>query len=108
MAEASYRQGIAKAHEDIEVLLEGGGVLRRLDENVVLADLGTRADTLFGLLTFSGYLKAEKRVLDPDDEPHYLLSIPNREVRGVFALGKNLRKTGVTVWVEKAPQKVRS
>jgi hypothetical protein len=74
----------ARAHEDIEALLDGSGVLRRLDENVVLADLDTRADTLFGLLTFSGYLKAEKRVLDPDDEPYYLLSIPNREVRGVY------------------------
>jgi hypothetical protein len=39
---------------------------------------------LFGLLTFSGYLKADKRVLDPEDEPYYLLSIPNREVRGVY------------------------
>ncbi len=74
----------ASAHDDMEALLEGGGVLRRLDENVVLADLDTRADALFGLLTFSGYLKAEKRVLDPDDEPYYLLSIPNREVRKVY------------------------
>ena len=74
----------AKAHDDIEALLDGRGVLRRLDENVVLSDLATRADTLFGLLTFSGYLKADKRVLDPEDEPYYLLSIPNREVRGVY------------------------
>ena len=74
----------AKAHDDIEALLEGQGVLRRLDENVVLSDLDTRADTLFGLLTFSGYLKAEKHVLDPKDEPYYLLTIPNREVRRVY------------------------
>jgi hypothetical protein len=74
----------AKAHTDIEALLGGSGVLRRLDENVVLSDLDTRADTLFGLLTFSGYLKAEKQVLDPHDEPYYLLSIPNREVRRVY------------------------
>jgi hypothetical protein len=74
----------AKAHDDIAALLEGRGVLRRLDENVVLSDLDARADTLFGLLTFSGYLKAEKHVLDPADEPYYLLSIPNREVRRVY------------------------
>ncbi len=59
-------------------------MLRRLDENVVLSDLDTRADTLFGLLTFSGYLKAEKHVVDPKDEPYYLLTIPNREVRRVY------------------------
>jgi hypothetical protein len=74
----------ATAHDDIEALLEERGVLRRLDENVVLSDLDVRADTLFGLLTFSGYLKAEKRVVDPEDEPHYLLTIPNREVRRVY------------------------
>jgi hypothetical protein len=74
----------AEAQDDIEALLEGRGLLRSLDENVVLTDLDTRADALFGLLTFSGYLKAEKRVIDPDDEPQYLLSIPNREVRGVY------------------------
>ncbi|MEM9458930.1 MAG: AAA family ATPase [Myxococcota bacterium] len=74
----------AKAHDDIEALLEGRGVLRRLDENVGLSELGTRVDTLFGLLTFSGYLRADKEVLDPTDEPHYRLTIPNREVRRVY------------------------
>lgn len=74
----------AKAHDDIEALLEGRGVLRRLDENVGLSELDTRVDTLFGLLTFSGYLRADKEVLDPADEPHYRLTIPNREVRRVY------------------------
>jgi hypothetical protein len=72
------------AQEDIETLLEGGGLLRTLDENVVLADIDTRADALWGLLTFSGYLKAEKRVIDAGEEARYLLSIPNREVRTVY------------------------
>jgi hypothetical protein len=74
----------AEAEEDVEALLEGGGLLRRLDENVVLSDIGARADALYSLLTFSGYLKADKRVIDPDEEPLYLLSIPNREVRTVY------------------------
>ncbi|MGK4004808.1 AAA family ATPase [Sorangium sp. So ce1036] len=74
----------SQVQKDIEALLEGSGVERRLDENVVLSDLGSRADALFGLLTFSGYLKAEKRSLGLDEEPHYRLSIPNREVRQVY------------------------
>jgi hypothetical protein len=73
-----------KAQGDIEALLEGRGVERRLDENVVLSDLDTRADTLFGLLTFSGYLRAERRAPEPGEEPQYLLTIPNREVRLVY------------------------
>ena len=44
----------ATAQEDIETLLEGGGLLRTLDESVALADIETRSDALFGLLTFSG------------------------------------------------------
>ena len=68
----------------METLLEGGGVDRHLDENVVLSDLDSRTDTLFGLLVFTGYLKAERRASDLDGEPHYHLSIPNREVRRVY------------------------
>jgi hypothetical protein len=74
----------AKARDDIEALLEGRGVVRRLDENVALSDMDTRTDTLFSLLTFSGYLKAEKQVLGPAEEPLYRLSIPNREVHQVY------------------------
>lgn len=71
--------------EDLETLLAGGGVERRLDEEVVLTDLATRVDALYGLLTFSGYLKAEKVIPAPGEEAHYRLSIPNREVRQVYS-----------------------
>lgn len=74
----------SQVEKDIEALLSGDGIERRLDENVVLSDLGTRSDTLFSLLTFSGYLRADKIAPDPDEEPHYRLSIPNREVRQVY------------------------
>ena len=74
----------ARAQKDIEALLEGRGVERLLDENVVLSDLDTRAAALFSLLTFSGYLKAESLPPDPGEEPRYRLSIPNREVRQVY------------------------
>jgi hypothetical protein len=69
----------------IEALLEGGSIERRVNEDVVLADLATRADALFGLLVFSGYLRAEVVEADPSEEITYRLSIPNREVRDVYA-----------------------
>ena len=68
-----------------EALLEGGSTSRRLEENVVLADLGRSEDALWSLLVFSGYLKAEEA---PDDElgrAVHRLSIPNREVREVYS-----------------------
>src|SRR5262249_20067210 len=50
----------------IEALLEGGSFERQLDDNVVLSDLDDDESTLWSLLVFSGYLKAEKRSLGLD------------------------------------------
>jgi hypothetical protein len=69
---------------EVEALLEGGSVERRLDENVVLADLTTREDALWSLLVFSGYLKAEELEGPLDEAIVYRLSIPNLEVRDVY------------------------
>lgn len=66
-------------------LLEGGSIERKVDENVVLADLETDEEALFNLLVFSGYLRAARVVNDPRDDIYYRLSIPNREVRDVYA-----------------------
>jgi hypothetical protein len=68
-----------------EDLLEGGGVERVLDESVALADLDVDEDALWSLLVFSGYLKPEKAGLDALERVVYRLSIPNREVREVYA-----------------------
>ena len=68
----------------IEVLLEGGSIERRLDENVVLTDLPKRESALWSLLVFSGYLKAEEVEGPLDETLPYRLSIPNREVREVY------------------------
>ena len=69
----------------IEALLEGGSVVRRVDENVVLVDLEREEGALFDLLVFSGYLRAERVVDESSEEILYRLSIPNREVRDVYA-----------------------
>ena len=68
-----------------EALLEGAGVERVLDENVVLSEVHDNEDALWSLLVFSGYLKAEKRPRGPMEQAAHLLSIPNREVRLVYA-----------------------
>ncbi len=68
-----------------EGLLEGGSVDRVLDENVVLEEIAENDDALFGLLVFSGYLKAEKHSQGPLEQAIHRLSIPNREVRLLYA-----------------------
>jgi hypothetical protein len=68
-----------------EALLSGGSLDRVLDDNVVLSDIRTDQDALWSLLVFSGYLKAEEVGLDSLGRAVHRLSIPNREVREVYA-----------------------
>ncbi|WP_437293504.1 AAA family ATPase [Sorangium sp. So ce426] len=65
-------------------LLDGGSVERVLDESVPLGELDRSDEVLWSLLVFTGYLRAEKRSRGPMEQPSHLLSIPNREVRGVY------------------------
>jgi hypothetical protein len=68
-----------------EDLLSGGGFERVLEENVALNELHRSQDALWSLLVLSGYLKAEEVGHDPMRGPVHRLSIPNREVRQVYA-----------------------
>ncbi len=68
-----------------ETLREGGAIERVLDENVVLSELHESEHALWSLLVFSGYLKAVEVTDDPLGRAVYRLSIPNREVRHVYA-----------------------
>lgn len=77
-----------------EALLEGGSVERMLDENVVLSEIREDESALWSLLTFSGYLKAEQIADDALGRAIHRLSIPNREVRHVYA-------TTFRTWMEK-------
>jgi len=67
-------------------LLEGGHIERALDENVVLSELHQSEGALWSLLVFAGYLNAEEIQGDEEElRPLHRLSIPNREVRQVYA-----------------------
>ena len=67
-----------------ETLLEGGSIVRVVEENVALADIRITQDALWSLLLFAGYLKAERRPVPSGEPPEHALSIPNREVRTVY------------------------
>lgn len=69
---------------DVEALLAGDSIERVLDENIALEQLQENPDTLWNLLVFAGYLKAEKRPRGRMEQPAHRLSIPNREVRQVY------------------------
>ena len=74
----------AAVQSEVYVLLGGGAIPRRLDENVVFSSLETDPGALWSLLLFSGYLKAAALPSGPLELPTYDLSIPNLEVREVY------------------------
>jgi len=74
----------AKLEPIFEAMLEGGGIERILDENVVLDQLARSDDALWSLLVFSGYLKAEARWRGAGEQEAHFLTIPNREVRLLY------------------------
>jgi hypothetical protein len=69
----------------LEGLLAGESMEQILDENVVLDDIERSDRALWSLLVFSGYLKAEKHAIAATGQAVHRLSIPNREVRIVYA-----------------------
>jgi hypothetical protein len=70
---------------DLETLLSGGSIERKVNEDVVLSELAHDPDMLFDLLLFTGYLRAEPMGELTRTEGIYRLTIPNREVREVYA-----------------------
>ena len=62
-----------------ETLLAGGSLDKRIDENIVLRDVGARADAVWSFLLFTGYLKAIE-VSMVDGRQWCKLAVPNTEV----------------------------
>lgn len=72
------REGDADLKSDFEVLLSGGSVEKRFDEQVSFDELGRRPGAVWGLLVAGGYLRIE--VADPPHEDGSILKITNHEV----------------------------
>ncbi len=69
---------------DVRRLLEGGAIEQPIYEGLVLSQVRETVSSLWTLLLFSGYLKAEEVPVPLGVEPRYRLSIPNLEVRKIF------------------------
>jgi len=66
---------------ELEALLEGGTIEKRIDESIVLRDISARTDAVWSFLLFTGYLNAME-VRYEEVEAIARLAIPNREVVG--------------------------
>jgi len=66
---------------ELESLVSGGTIDKRIDENVVLRDMANKPEIIWSFLLFCGYLKANRTWQNASGAWWGELSIPNREVR---------------------------
>jgi hypothetical protein len=70
---------------DMETLLSGGSIEKKIDEDIVFPELLENQGALWSLLVFSGYLRAERGPVTPGlPLPPARLSIPNEEVAQLY------------------------
>ena len=69
--------------QELEVLLAGGTLEKRLTENIIFAHLSTDPDAIWNFLLFAGYLKVieQKRI---DVKQYGVFTIPNDEIKSIF------------------------
>jgi hypothetical protein len=72
--------GQAGVREELEALLAGGTIDKRIEENIVLRDLATNPGKVWSFLLFTGYLTpVELRFVEGECEAR--LAVPNTEVK---------------------------
>ncbi len=71
--------------EELEQLIRGESIEKAIDENIVLKDIKTDDNSLWGFLLMGGYLKSTAKRWDPASATfYYTLSIPNEEVKTIY------------------------
>ena len=73
----------SKVREDLEILMNGGTIEKRIHENMTYADVHANDDNLWNFLFFTGYLKAGRK--HREKRQTYLeMSIPNEELASIY------------------------
>ena len=67
--------------QELDLVLSGRSLLKVLDDHLVLRNISARDDSLWQLLTMSGYLQARPAGMTPDGKRQlHELAVPNMEV----------------------------
>jgi hypothetical protein len=71
---------------ELESLIKGESIEKRIEENIVFGEIERRGDPLWSFLLFTGYLRYEAKRQDDFDSFKilYQLVIPNLEVRSIY------------------------
>jgi len=88
--------------QDLVILTQNGSIQKKINDNIVFADLGKDDDALWSFLLHSGYLRYDNLYIDPEDGAVKAdLSIPNFEVSSLY------KQDIVKNWFTAPPSKMR-
>ena len=74
-----------EARTDLETLMNGGSIEKRVHEDITYGDIHQSQDNLWNFLFFTGYLKKISERKDASGENLYLtMKIPNTEVKTIY------------------------
>ncbi|MCP4155040.1 MAG: AAA family ATPase, partial [bacterium] len=78
-------RGGKELRKEMEILLSGGAVEKRIEENIIFKDIRRKEELLWSFLLMGGYLKQEPmEKKERSENLFYRLSIPNVEVRVTY------------------------
>jgi hypothetical protein len=83
-----------------EILLSGGYVVQRVEEDLTYDDLLSSEENLWSMLYLTGYVTRvrEDQLISSLPEKYLALSIPNREIKEIF-------ESTIAKWFQKSAQK---
>ncbi|GAB6137993.1 AAA family ATPase [Halanaerobaculum tunisiense] len=76
-------EGGSELKTDLELLIKGGTVNKKIDENIVFGDIDKKSNLIWSFLLLSGYLRANSQERK-GGRLYCDLDIPNQEVRYIY------------------------
>lgn len=88
------READEEAREDLETLINGGTIEKRVHEEITYEDIHQTQDNLWNFLFFTGYLKKISERRDETGENVFLtMAIPNTEIKTIY-------KDSISYWFD--------
>jgi len=77
-------KGGKELKEELEILYRGESIEKTIEENIVMKEIETDENSLWGFLLMGGYLKPTGKRMDSSGSICYKLAIPNMEVKTIY------------------------
>ena len=88
-----------ETREELEILMNGGGIEKPVREEITYADIHTSKNNLWNFLFLTGYLKKSGENMDEDGNRIMKMSIPNTEIKTIY-------RDSISHWFDEKLKKV--